>query len=84
MLFGSPPDAALYRRVAEAFPEAWIEDPALTPETTSVLEPYRDRITWDAGIHEWSASSKGDLDSPERAHAKWPVARGDLGEYISH
>jgi len=45
------PDPALYRLVAEAFPEAWIEDPALTPETDAVLEPYRDRITWDAPIH---------------------------------
>jgi hypothetical protein len=54
LAFGSPPDALLYVRVAEAFPEAWIEDPALTPETTKALEPYRDRITWDAAIHEWS------------------------------
>jgi hypothetical protein len=52
--FGSPPNAELYRRVVERFPDAWIEDPALTPETARVLEPHRDRITWDAGIHEWS------------------------------
>jgi hypothetical protein len=52
--FGSPPDAELYRRVIEAFPDAWIEDPALTPETAPVLAPHRERITWDAGIHEWS------------------------------
>jgi hypothetical protein len=52
--FGSPPDAELYRRVVEAFPNAWIEDPALTPETMAVLEPHRERITWDAAIHEWS------------------------------
>jgi hypothetical protein len=52
--FGSPPNPGLYRRVAEAFPDAWIEDPALTPATTAALEPHRDRITWDAGIHEWS------------------------------
>jgi L-alanine-DL-glutamate epimerase-like enolase superfamily enzyme len=44
-------DPVLYRRVAEAFPDAWIEDPALTPETDAVLAPYRDRITWDANIH---------------------------------
>src|SRR6478672_351427 len=50
----NPPDAALYRRVAEAFPDAWIEDPALTPETDAVLEPYRERITWDAPIHSWA------------------------------
>jgi hypothetical protein len=48
---GPPPDADLYRRVAEAFPEAWIEDPALTEETERVLAPHRDRITWDAPIH---------------------------------
>ena len=52
--FGSPPDAELYGRIAAAFPDAWIEDPALTPETTRALEPDRDRITWDAAIHEWS------------------------------
>jgi len=52
--FGSPPDPLLYSRVAQAFPDAWIEDPALTPETTRALEPHRDRITWDAAIHEWS------------------------------
>src|SRR5438105_113631 len=46
-----PPDPALYERVARAFPEAWIEDPALTDETEPVLEPYRERITWDAPIH---------------------------------
>jgi hypothetical protein len=46
-----PPDVDLYRRVAEGFPEAYIEDPALTDETDPVLAPYRDRITWDAPIH---------------------------------
>ncbi len=46
-----PADPDLYRRVVEAFPDAWIEDPALTPETDAVLEPHRDRITWDAPIH---------------------------------
>ncbi len=46
-----PADPDLYRRVVEAFPEAWIEDPALTEETDPLLEPHRDRITWDAPIH---------------------------------
>jgi hypothetical protein len=52
--FGMPPDAELYTRVVAAFPGAYIEDPALTPDTSAVLEQHRDRITWDAGIHEWS------------------------------
>ena len=46
-----PPDARLYRLVAEGFPEAFIEDPALTEETDAILEPHRDRVTWDAIIH---------------------------------
>jgi hypothetical protein len=46
-----PADPVLYRRVAEAFPDAWIEDPALTPETDAVLAPYRGRFSWDALIH---------------------------------
>ena len=32
----------------EAFPDAWLEDPALTPETEPLLEPHADRVTWDA------------------------------------
>jgi hypothetical protein len=47
----TPPDAALYRRVAEGLPDAWLEDPALTDDTVAVLEPHRDRVTWDAVIH---------------------------------
>ena len=46
-----PADPALYRRVVEAFPEAWIEDPALTAETDAVLAAHRDRFSWDATIH---------------------------------
>jgi hypothetical protein len=51
-------DPVLYRRVAEAFPQAWIEDPRLTPETDEILRPHRDRITWDANIH-----GIGDIES---------------------
>jgi hypothetical protein len=52
---GTPVDQAgdpgLYRLVAEGFPSAWIEDPDLNDGTGPVLEPHRDRITWDAPIH---------------------------------
>jgi hypothetical protein len=43
--------ASLYRLVAEGLPDAWIEDPRLNEETMPVLEPHRDRITWDAALH---------------------------------
>jgi L-alanine-DL-glutamate epimerase-like enolase superfamily enzyme len=47
-----PPDPVLYRRVVEAFPDVWIEDPdVVTPETAAVLAKHHDRITWDAPIH---------------------------------
>ena len=49
--FGQPPNPALYRRIAEAFPRAWLEDPGLDDETDEVLRPHRDRVTWDAPIH---------------------------------
>ena len=44
-------DPELYRAVAEAFPEAYLEDPDLNDETRPVLEPHADRITWDANLH---------------------------------
>jgi len=51
-------DPGLYARVAEGLPDAWIEDPELTEETDRVLEPHRDRFTWDAPIH-----SPGDIEA---------------------
>jgi L-alanine-DL-glutamate epimerase-like enolase superfamily enzyme len=47
----NPADPELYRRIVEAFGDAWIEDPKLTDETQPILLPHRDRITWDAPIH---------------------------------
>jgi hypothetical protein len=44
-------DPELYAKLIEAFPEAWIEDPDVTEETRPILEPVRDRLTWDAPIH---------------------------------
>lgn len=52
------PDPMFYRRVLEAFPDAWIEDPGLTVETRALLEAHRERITWDAPI-----GTPADLDA---------------------
>lgn len=47
-----PADPVLYRRVAEAFPDAWLEDPDLSsPATAAALADAHDRITWDVPIH---------------------------------
>jgi len=47
---GAPADPDLYRRVFETFPNALIEDPAITDETRPVLKEHADRISWDAPI----------------------------------
>ena len=44
-------DPELYRRVAEAFPDAYLEDPDLSGEAAEVLRPHAERITWDAPLH---------------------------------
>jgi hypothetical protein len=45
-------DPAFYRRIAETFPDAWLEDPDLEEEPArEALRPFEDRITWDAPIH---------------------------------
>jgi L-alanine-DL-glutamate epimerase-like enolase superfamily enzyme len=72
-----PPDAELYERIVTAFPDAWIEDPNVADaSTTRVLEPHRDRITWDAVIH-----SKADVDAlpfPPRMLNSKPSRFGSL------
>ena len=44
-------DPELYRKLVEAFPEAWLEDPDVSDETKPILDPVADRVTWDAPIH---------------------------------
>ncbi len=44
-------DPELYAKLIEAFPDAWLEDPDVSEETRALLEPVRDRLTWDAPIH---------------------------------
>jgi L-alanine-DL-glutamate epimerase-like enolase superfamily enzyme len=44
-------DAQLYAALAEAFPEAVLEDPVWTDVTQPQLAGARDRISWDAPIH---------------------------------
>ena len=73
-------DPALYRRVADAFPQAWIEDPRLTDETDPILEPHRHRITWDANIHS-VADIEGLPFAPKMVNVK-PSRLGPLRELM--
>lgn len=47
-------DAQLYRRVIDAFPDAWVEDPRITPETEEIIDACRERVSWDAPLHRLS------------------------------
>ena len=76
-----PPDADLYRRVADGFPEAYLEDPALTDETELVLEPYRERVTWDAPVH--SVADVEQLRWPPRVLNSKPSRFGRLAELLA-
>jgi hypothetical protein len=77
----TPPDAALYRRVAEGFPDAYLEDPALTDETEPVLEAHRERVTWDAPIH--SVADVEALPFRPRALNSKPSRFGRLRELLA-
>jgi hypothetical protein len=44
------PDPDLYARVIDGFPDAVIEDPAITDETRGLVERAVDRVSWDAPI----------------------------------
>jgi hypothetical protein len=76
-----PPDPELYRRVADGFPEAYFEDPALTDETEAVLQPYRDRVTWDAPIH--SVADVEALAWPPRVLNSKPSRFGRLSKVLA-
>jgi hypothetical protein len=56
-------DAGLYARLAEVFPDVWLEDPDLEPaDAREALAPHMDRVTWDAPIH-----SVADVDALSHA-----------------
>ena len=70
------PSAELYGRVAEAFPKAWLEDARINDETRPVLEPHRDRLTWDFPIH--SVDDVEALEWPPRCLNSKPSRFGSV------
>ena len=44
------PDPALYGTLLEAFPDAVVEDPGLTPATRPLFDGEEDRVSWDYPI----------------------------------
>jgi hypothetical protein len=74
-------DPELYRTVAEAFPDAWLEDPDLSDETRPVLEPHADRWSWDAPLH--SVADIEALERKPRAINSKPSRFGSLKELLA-
>jgi L-alanine-DL-glutamate epimerase-like enolase superfamily enzyme len=72
-------DPDLYRKVTDAFPDAYIEDPDLNEETEAVLEPHSDRITWDAPLHSLADVMER---NPKAINSK-PSRFGSLRELMS-
>jgi hypothetical protein len=50
----NPPDAVQYGMVAEAFPDAILEDPALEGPARAALDGREGRFSFDAPIHSWT------------------------------
>jgi L-alanine-DL-glutamate epimerase-like enolase superfamily enzyme len=74
-------DPELYRMVAEAFPDAFLEDPDLNEETRAVLEPHMSRVTWDAPLH--SVADIENLGRKPSAINSKPSRFGSLRELMS-
>ena len=74
-------DADLYRMVAEAFPEAYLEDAWFDESTRPVLEPIWDRCTWDAPLH--SLDDVKNLERKPKAINSKPSRFGSLAEILA-
>ncbi len=64
-----PADPELYQQVIDAFPDALIEDPALTEETRPLFDGHEHRVTWDYPVQSVSAVEQLPID-PEWLNIK--------------
>jgi len=66
----NPPDPVQYRAAAAAFPDAILEDPALTGRARDALDGEEGRFSFDAPIHSWA-----DVEAvAARAFARRPLS----------
>jgi hypothetical protein len=73
-------DPLLYRKVAEAFPEAYLEDPDVNDETREALADHWEQVTFDAPLH--SVADIVEL-APRRAINSKPSRWGSLEELFA-
>ena len=74
-------DPELYRKLIEAFPKAWLEDPDVNDETRPILDPVAARVTWDATIH--SVQDINDSPWPPKMVNVKPSRFGPLRELFA-
>ena len=74
-------DPELYRKLIDAFPDAWLEDPDVSDETKPILDPVADRVTWDAPIH--SVADIADRTWPPKMVNIKPSRFGPLRELFA-
>jgi hypothetical protein len=74
-------DPELYRKLIEAFPDAWLEDPDVSDDTRTVLDPVAERVTWDAPIH--SVADIEDRPWPPKMVNIKPSRFGPLSELFA-
>jgi hypothetical protein len=77
---GPPANATQYHLIAESLPDVWIEDPDLNETTRPALEPFQERITWDAIIH--SVADIVQLPVPPRCINMKPSRFGFVAELL--
>ena len=53
-MMADAPDAAVYKAVLAAFPNAIVEDAATDGETAELVRAAARRLSWDAPIHSWA------------------------------
>jgi L-alanine-DL-glutamate epimerase-like enolase superfamily enzyme len=76
-----PADPILYRRVVEAFPDAWLEDPRVTPDTAPLLGRHLERIAWDGPVG--AVEDLARLPVPPRMVNVKPARLGSLGRLLA-
>lgn len=76
---GPAADPETYRLVAEAFPHAYLEDPA--PEILDAIAPHHDRVSWDAALH--SVADIEGLPFPPKVINVKPSRFGTVEELFS-
>ncbi len=71
----------LYQKILRSFPGAFFEDPTSEEKFKEILQPYQDRITWDAPLH--SLSDVQNLAFPPKVINIKPSRFGTISELFA-